>query len=287
VSSSKTAYLLAETGYTSNGRIFKTTTAGGTGDCSAWVNITGNLDSVLRTDVPVVDLAEDPLNTSTLYLATGAGVYKTIDGGKNWAAWNLNLPGGGSIFATGIRLDDKRGSGGTLKVFVGTWGGGIWSRDGGEGFTYTYLEGESGAGAGTAPMSIGNDGNASGGQFTWSATSSSNASVPANGHVTYSFTVGDAGTHNLWGRFLVGPMTTSDDSLWVRMDLGAWVQWNNLYQRIGNSAYGWDQVHDTANGDALINYNLSAGAHTLEIAYRESGLKIDRFLVTNDLGFSP
>ena len=111
--------------------------------------------------------------------------------------------------------------------------------------------------------------------------------MPANGHVTFTFTASSAGTYKVWGRFLVGPSTSSDDSLWVRIDAGTWVQWNDIYPRIGNAGYAWDGEHDTANANALVSYTLTAGSHTLEIAYRENGLKMDRFLVTNDTGFTP
>jgi hypothetical protein len=37
----------------------------------------------------------------------------------------------------------------------------------------------------------------------------------------------------------------------------------------------------------VVTRNLGAGAHVLEIAYRETGLKIDRLLLTNDLVFTP
>ena len=170
------------------------------------------------------------------------------------------------------------GGGGTPNVCGGGGGGGP---------VYTYLEAESGAGAGTAPMTIVSDAGASGGKAIWSPTVGSNLNPPTDGHVTYPFSVGAAGTWKLWGRFLVGPATSSDDSLWARVDGGSFVQWNNIFARIGNAAYAWDSVHDTANADALVTYNLTAGNHTLEIAYRESGLKMDRFLLTNDLAFNP
>jgi hypothetical protein len=153
--------------------------------------------------------------------------------------------------------------------------------------TYTYREAESGTGANTSPMTIVSDSSASGGQCIWSGTTGSNSSVPTNGHVTYTFSVQSAGTHKVWGRFLVGPSTASDDSLWVKMDSGSWVLWNDIYYTAGNAGYGWDSVHDDQNLDAPVTYSLSAGSHTLEIAYRETGLKMDKFLITNDLSFTP
>jgi hypothetical protein len=71
------------------------------------------------------------------------------------------------------------------------------------------------------------------------------------------------------------------------MDSGSWILWNNLFPRLGNSAYGWDQVHNSQAGDAIVQFSLSAGSHTLEIAYRENGLYIDEFQITNDLGYTP
>src|SRR6185436_12342680 len=147
------------------------------------------------------------------------------------------------------------GGGGTPNVCGGGSGGPV----------QIFLEAESGTGAGTAPMAIVSDASASGGKSIWNATTSSNLNPPTDGHVTYPFSVGSAGTWKLWGRFLVGPAQDSDDSLWVRID---------------NTAYAWDAVHNTASSDALVTYDLATGNHTLEIAYRENGLKIDRFLLT-------
>src|SRR5205823_2929808 len=134
----------------------------------------------------------------------------------------------------------------------------------------------------TVPMVVVSDTAASGGKCIWSGTTGSNSAVPSNGHVTFSFNVTTAGSYTVWGRFLVGPATSSDDSLWVRIDSGNWVQWNNIYPRIGNTSYAWDKEHDSAKADALVPHGLGVGSHTLEVAYRENGLKMDRFLVTDD-----
>jgi hypothetical protein len=161
------------------------------------------------------------------------------------------------------------------------------AQGGGPGNAYLYFEAEGGAGASTAPMTVVNDASASGGQCIWSGTTGSNAAVPANGRVSFAFTAPAAGSYKIWGRFLVGPATTSDDSLWIRVDGGAWTNWNDIHTRVGNSGYAWDAEHDDGNGDALVTRTLSAGSHTLEVAYRENGLKLDRFLITNDLTFVP
>jgi hypothetical protein len=153
---------------------------------------------------------------------------------------------------------------------------------------YSYVEAE--AMSRTSPLVAISDASASGGQAIWSGTSGSNGSVPTTGHATFSFTVNTAGTFQVWGRFLVGPATTSDDSLWARIDSGTWTQWNDIHQRIGNAGYAWNKEYNTitsGSNNVLITRNLTAGTHTLEVAYRESGLKMDRFLITNDLAFVP
>ncbi|HET6283940.1 MAG TPA: polysaccharide deacetylase family protein [Polyangia bacterium] len=153
--------------------------------------------------------------------------------------------------------------------------------------SYFYFEAEAGGGAATAPMSVQGDGNASGGQYIWSGNTGSNAAVPGNGHVTFAFNAPVAGTYKVWGRFLVGPAGAEDDSLWSRIDGSPFVQWNDVFARVGNAGYRWDSEHDTVNANGVITRSLGAGNHVLEIAYRETGLKIDRFLVTNDLAFVP
>jgi hypothetical protein len=146
---------------------------------------------------------------------------------------------------------------------------------------------EAEAGALTSPMVVLADATASAGKVIWSGTSNSTTAPATTGHATFTFNVATGALFKVWGRFLVGPLTTSDDSLWVRMDAGAWTQWNDIFQRVGNAGYAWDSVHDTGAANAEVMYNLSAGAHQLEVAYRENGLKMDRFLVTNDLVLKP
>ncbi len=96
----------------------------------------------------------------------------------------------------------------------------------------------------------------------------STASAPTNtaGHLTYPFTVTQAGTYRVFARVL-GP-TANDDSFWVRMDSGSWVMWNNWW----NPNWVWAPFPNT--------YNLSAGNHTLSVAYREDGARLDKLNIT-------
>ena len=100
---------------------------------------------------------------------------------------------------------------------------------------------------------------------------------PRAGHTPQS-----AGTYKLWGR-VIAP-TDDDDSFWVRVDNGAWTDWNDI---TAGSAWHWANVTDDTNSDAPVLAGLSAGTHTIAVAYREDGAKLDRVLITNDLTLVP
>jgi photosystem II stability/assembly factor-like uncharacterized protein len=55
------------------------------------------------TNTKVMDLVIDPSNPSILYAGTqGDGVYKTLDGGKEWIAINTGFPAGERVFSLAI-----------------------------------------------------------------------------------------------------------------------------------------------------------------------------------------
>jgi hypothetical protein len=133
----------------------------------------------------------------------------------------------------------------------------------------------------TAPMQSFADSTASGGAYVAVAPgNNSKTAPPATGTVTAKFTVPAACTCKVWAR--VSAPTTADDSFWVRIDGGPWIPWNNIPT---GSAWHWADVRD---GAGPVTANLAAGVeHTIVVAYREDGAKLDRVLVTNDLGPTP
>jgi hypothetical protein len=150
---------------------------------------------------------------------------------------------------------------------------------------YSFFEAESATlTAGTPALQLVTDATASGGKAVQiPAGNNSQAAPPATGHGKITFTANVAGQYKVWGR-LIDP-TTADDSWWVRIDTGTWARWNGI--PLGTT-YHWDDVHDDQlNNGAAIIYTLTAGTHTLEFAYREDGTKLDRWLITNDLMFTP
>ena len=85
-----------------------------------------------------------------------------------------------------------------------------------------------------------------------------------------------------------------DDSCYVRIK-GAvlnltgltdnWISDNNIDDQIENSTeWFWKQVgnYSSPPGNDYVEFNMNPGTYTLEIAYREDGLMIDGFLITND-----
>ncbi len=125
-----------------------------------------------------------------------------------------------------------------------------------------------------ANWNIDEDAGASGGYFvTVRPDMESVASVPAGSedHVTVTFTAEKATTYYVFGR--ANNPSPDDDSFWVRMNDGAFEMVNGL----GTS--GWDWVR-------LGSYVLTAGEHTLTIAYRENGAALDKLSIS-DNAFAP
>ena len=64
-------------------------------------------------------LAVDPIHPTTLYAATGSGVFRSTDAGKNWHSLNAGLT------VHDVRALALDATGQTL--YAGTWGGGVVS----------------------------------------------------------------------------------------------------------------------------------------------------------------
>ena len=120
---------------------------------------------------------------------------------------------------------------------------------------------------------------------------SSSAPPAAEWLSTFTFTAPE-GVYKVMFR-LIAP-NGSDDSFWVRIPTATtqtneslagtgWVKFNNTKQ---GSAWHWDEVHDADHSNAVVNWTLPAGTHTLEFGKREDGGKVDAILITNNLGLA-
>ena len=91
--------------------------------------------------------------------------------------------------------------------------------------------------------------------------------------LTYNFDVATAGNYHLYAR--IDAPDATRNSLWVRIDGGTWIK---FWQEIGGknlltTGFEWREVND--NGQA-ISFPLAAGAHTITVANREAGTKLDK-----------
>lgn len=92
-------------------------------------------------------------------------------------------------------------------------------------------------------------------------------------HLQTTFTIPEAGTYYVFARVNCG--SYDDDSYFVRADgKGSWTFQNGIVTN------GWEWKN------FLTMNNLSAGEHTLVIASREDGAKIDKILIT-DYAYPP
>lgn len=96
------------------------------------------------------------------------------------------------------------------------------------------------------------------------------ASTPAN-IVKFTFELAQAGDFYVAAR--VQAPTSSDDSFWVRINGGNWIQW---WQGVfTGTEFDWRQVVQSP-------FSMSAGTNTIEFAYREDGALLDKILISTD-----
>ncbi len=99
-------------GYEAENKVFRTKDAGTT-----WENYSKDLPNI-----PVHCIAhQQGSDNNTLYIGTDAGVYCTSDESDQWASYNQALPN--------IRVNDLSIHYGTQKIYVATYGRGIWVND--------------------------------------------------------------------------------------------------------------------------------------------------------------
>lgn len=107
-----------------------------------------------------------------------------------------------------------------------------------------------------------------------------NTTSPGPQRLIFRFGVA-AGTYRIWLR-MIAP-NADDDSFYARVDNGTWITGNNYATKTN---WTWDLIRNSNSGNAIVQYTLTAGNHTLEIANRESGFMVDKIYVTS-LGDTP
>lgn len=212
---------------------------------------------------------------STMSLAAGAAI--TVSGAYAWSGSPTNVwkasAGTHTVFALADDInripemnDANNSNSAALTVSSGP--------------VELYLEAESGTL--TAPMAkYADDTNAAGSYIMAPPVNNSLAVAPSNGMAVYTFTVPESGVYRVSGR--IKAVNGTHDSFWVKMNTGAWVQWNNIgytNSALMKSNWNWVEVFNTAAAGSVMEYSLTAGVqNTLSIAYREDTTKLDRLLI--------
>ena len=202
-------------------------------------------------------------------------------GWQAWRQWNIDLS------SLGVNL------GNVTSMAIGVEGSGngliyvddirLYSTPPAEPVVTTWFEAESGTIV--APML----------KYAGDATASDNIYVgtdedlgdstgepPAEGLASYAFTA-SAGTYQVSLRVV---STSGSDSFWVRMPgattntanhASGWVQFSGIPQT--GDDWHWEPVHSNNDGNQVVQFTLTDGQHTLEIAPREDGTLVDAVAV--------
>ncbi|MCH8219318.1 MAG: hypothetical protein IH892_21395 [Planctomycetes bacterium] len=147
----------------------------------------------------------------------------------------------------------------------------------------SWFEAESGTI--TAPLQVfGDDPTASAGQHigTEDGIGDENNNPPADGVATYSITVPEDGIYRLAFRVII---TGGSNSFWVRIPgmatntanhASGWVRFNEIPD---GDTWHWEHVYSDDDNREVVEFTLTAGTHTLEIARREDGTLLDAIAV--------
>ena len=91
----------------------------------------------------------------------------------------------------------------------------------------------------------------------------------------FTITTVALGTYRILGR--VRSASGADDSFWFRVDEGTWFKWNDWDT---GGTWQWIEFSDNDNANTPVRYTLSAGSHSIDLAYREDGAGIDKLHLT-------
>jgi len=101
---------------------------------------------------------------------------------------------------------------------------------------------------------------------------------------TYNFTV-SGGVYKILARIITSP----GNSFWIRIPDATSPQitredgWVNTNPMDSGDIWHWDEIHNDQQDDNVVHFTLSAGQHTLEIAKREDGTRLDAIVITDKL----
>ncbi|MCX6111357.1 MAG: hypothetical protein NTZ90_17315 [Proteobacteria bacterium] len=101
------------------------------------------------------------------------------------------------------------------------------------------------------------------------------------GTASTTVNVATDGTYTMFG--LVNGPAAAMASFYIKVDGGTLQPW--LF-KTNAAAFTWESVASTVGGEAL-TFNLTAGAHTIEIRQRQPGVQLARLVLTTNPKFDP
>ena len=132
----------------------------------------------------------------------------------------------------------------------------------------TYFTFEAESGALTAPMQVGSSGTASNGKYAIVPTTAG-----SGGSASYAFTATDDYTLHVWARVLAP--STSSNRISFKLDSNP----TNFWDLPISSSWQWVQLPTT--------WSALTGTHSFVMNREESGVAVDRILMTNSNSFTP
>jgi len=213
--------------------------------------------------LPVGQLVFTPANWSTPQMLAVGGVQDGVADGN--VAFQVTS---GAVTSTDPRFNGIEGTRATVTTV-----------DSGVVYQTIALEAESASLV--SPMVWNSDATASGGKYVWVPNGQGNnlSSTATTGVATYNFNVTAAGSFRVWA--LVKTATSNDNDFWIKVDSAAYQTWSSAV----TSAWAWDKL--AAGSTDPLTWNLTPGAHSLKIRWREDGAKIDRIYITSNPAFVP
>ena len=120
------------------------------------------------------------------------------------------------------------------------------------------------------------DENVSNGKYVVAPDGENFQEAPENEYsrISFNFTAAE-GTYNLFA--LVDAPTGANDSFYVRVNNGTWINWNGFSNING---FTWNQLRNSNEAEAFVKINLETGYNTVEFAHRESGVALDKIYLT-------
>ncbi|MBL7666001.1 MAG: hypothetical protein JNM93_12775 [Bacteriovoracaceae bacterium] len=105
----------------------------------------------------------------------------------------------------------------------------------------------------------------------------------AAGWANINFSISQAGPYKMYG--LVDAPNDSDNSFFVKIDNGNYIEWRFDGNMIANNGFAWRELTSSSNMTP-VPLTLTQGTHMLEVRQREDGTKISTVVFTQNPNFS-